>query len=106
MSKVTLKLNFKPATAQIKRAMSQVIRKVTLDAEAQMKQLAPVDTGHLRNSIQSEFEGELTGIVSVGAEYAAHVEYGTSRAAAQPYFEPAMERAKQVLETAARDLVK
>lgn len=106
MPKTLLKLNFKPVLERERRAVSQLIRKVTLDAEAQMKQLAPVDTGHLRNSIQSEFEGDLTGIVSVGASYSAHVEYGTSRAASQPFFEPAMERAKTVLEAAARDLIK
>lgn len=106
MFKALLKLNFKPVLAQEKRAVSQLIRKVTLDTEADMKQRAPVDTGFLRNSIQSEFEGEMTGIVSVGADYAVHQEYGTSNMAAQPFFEPAMERAKSVLEAAAKDLIK
>jgi HK97 gp10 family phage protein len=106
MSKVVLKLNFKPVLERERRAVSQLIRKVTFDTEADMKQRAPVDTGFLRNSIQSEFENDLTGVIGVGAEYAAHVEYGTSRAAAQPFFEPAMMRAEQGLETAAKDLLR
>ncbi len=106
MSKVTLKLNFKPVVEKERRAVGQLIRKVTFDTESHMKQLAPVDTGFLRNSIQSEFEGDLTGVIGVGAEYAAHVNYGTTNMAAQPFFEPAMERAKSVLEAAARDLIK
>lgn len=104
MAKVTLKLNFKPVLERERRAVSQLIRKVTFDTEADMKMRAPVDTGFLRNSIQSEFEGDLTGIVTVGAEYAPHVEYGTTRQPAQPYFEPAMERAQDRLEQAARSL--
>lgn len=106
MSKLILKLNFKPVVEEEKRKVGQVIRKVTLDTEADMKLRAPVDTGFLRSSIQSEFEGEMTGIIGVGAEYSPHVEYGTTNMAAQPYFEPAMERAKSVLEAAARDLLK
>jgi len=69
----------------------EVIRKTTFDVEARAKQLVPVDTGLLRNSIQSEFESDLVGIVFTNTKYAPFVEYGTSRMSAQPYMTPALE---------------
>ncbi|TDM12658.1 HK97-gp10 family putative phage morphogenesis protein [Macrococcus bovicus] len=46
--------------------------------------LAPVDMGFLRESIDFKFEnGGMTGIISVGAEYAIYVEFGTGIFATQ-----------------------
>jgi HK97 gp10 family phage protein len=45
---------------------------------------APVDTGELRDSIQAESDR-----VTVGAPYAAYVEYGTSHMSAEPFLRPA-----------------
>lgn len=40
--------------------------------------LAPVDMGYLKESIDFMYkDGGMTGVVSVGAEYAIYVEYGT-----------------------------
>lgn len=72
-----------------------MIRKATLQVEAGAKLRVPVDTGLLLNSIQSTFEGDLTGIVFVGAEYGIHVEFGTTRMRAQPFLLPALEEAVQ-----------
>ncbi|HNG95810.1 MAG TPA: HK97 gp10 family phage protein, partial [Acidobacteriota bacterium] len=73
---------------------SAVVRKTALDIEADAKERAPVDTGVLRNSIQATPAGPLRWIIGEGAEYAAFVEFGTSRAPAQPHLLPAVEAAR------------
>lgn len=60
------------------------------------QQLAPVDTGALRDSIRVEPGDSPTSrkvIAGGGAvTYAAHVEYGTASSPAQPYMTPAAEQ--------------
>lgn len=69
-----------------------VVRKAGFDIEGHAKNMVPVDTGALKNSINTEFEkGGLTAIVAPHMEYAAFVEYGTRRMSAQPYMTPAAE---------------
>jgi HK97 gp10 family phage protein len=60
--------------------------------EGYAKAQAPVDTGFLRSSIQSERLDDDTARVFVGAEYGAYLEYGTSRMAARPYMRPAADQ--------------
>jgi HK97 gp10 family phage protein len=55
------------------------------------RDLVPVDTGFLRSTIHVERIDHLALQVRADAEYAAFVEYGTSRMAAQPYMTPAIE---------------
>jgi len=57
---------------------------------ADAKAFAPIKTGRLRNSIgKTVFGRELE--VYAEAEYAAYVEYGTSRMRPQPFLRPAFE---------------
>lgn len=55
------------------------------------EQLAPVDTGALRESIHVE-PGDRQGSYQVvaGVPYAVHVEFGTAHAPAQPFLTPAV----------------
>jgi HK97 gp10 family phage protein len=53
-----------------------------------------VQTGTLRSSIQSRKTAADEAQVAPSAEYAAFVEYGTSRAGAFPYMAPAYESGK------------
>lgn len=47
--------------------------------------LAPVDMGFLKESIDFKYkDGGMTGVVSVGADYAIYVEYGTGIYATGP----------------------
>jgi HK97 gp10 family phage protein len=50
------------------------------------------DTGRLANSITFDRLGDLTASVGSVLNYAAWLEYGTSRMAARPFFRPAVER--------------
>lgn len=79
---------FKQATAE---AIERALEAIGLQAEGYAKMLCPVDTGNLRNSITHQVVPE-DGAVHIGTnvEYAAYVEYGTSKTKAQPYLEPAI----------------
>lgn len=61
------------------------------DAVAHMKGVVPVDTGKLRDSISKEGGGLHVTVGPRGVEYAEYVEYGTSRAPAQPYVRPTIQ---------------
>lgn len=54
--------------------------------------LVPVRTGYLRSTIDASTDGYHC-YAEATAEYAEYVEYGTSYMDAQPYFEPALEKA-------------
>ncbi len=54
------------------------------------REIVPVDTGALRESLTYRVDGE-TLTVGSDKEYAAVVETGTSRQRPQPYIRPAME---------------
>ena len=60
-------------------------------AESYAKQLCPVDTGRLRNSITHQQQDDTTEIIGTNVEYAPYVELGTRRQRAQPYLRPAAE---------------
>jgi HK97 gp10 family phage protein len=88
------------ASGRIGAQAAQVLRKTALDIEATGKQLAPVDTGALRSSIGVDYTGDgrhgtMSAQVGPTVHYGPHVEYGTSRAAAQPYMRPAATQHEQ-----------
>ncbi|WP_203246337.1 HK97-gp10 family putative phage morphogenesis protein [Sporosarcina beigongshangi] len=89
------------APRELNDAARQAVKNRTLEMEANAKAQAPVDTGTLRRSINSqisETSGSITGEVSTNLEYATHVEYGTSKQVAQPYMTPAYVNASRQLE--------
>ena len=61
------------------------------------RQLVPVDTGALKASIRVEANGRTGSAVLLAGnekvDYAQFIEWGTSRAPAQPFITPAMESA-------------
>lgn len=70
------------------------------------KELCPVDTGRLRDSISvsPSVDG---AIVSSDADYAAYVEFGTSSLAPQPYLVPALlMNTSSIIASAAEAIVK
>ncbi len=52
-----------------------------------------IDTGYLVNTIQTRKTGTGSAQVSVGADYAAPLEFGTRKMAARPFLRPAADRA-------------
>lgn len=87
-----------------RRWFEDIVLDVGVDAEA----LAPVDTGHLKQSITADVDGD-TGIVHAGAHYALYVEeghrvawrgedgavhYNGNVVPGQPYLKPALFRSR------------
>jgi HK97 gp10 family phage protein len=62
------------------------------------KAVVPVDTGALQASIESHMENDTHGVVSANTDYAGYVEYGTTRAPAQPYMHPSFDAARPAFE--------
>lgn len=71
-------------------------------------QHVPVDTGALRTSIEKfGASGSDTRMVEAGQslDYAAYVEYGTSRTRAQPFMHPAAEQGRVEMRRVAKEEV-
>lgn len=78
-----------------------------MQAETYAKQLAPVDTGRLRNSLTYEVQqSDKAVIIGSGVEYAPYVEQGTSKQKAQPYLRPAIIDHRADYERIAENLLK
>jgi hypothetical protein len=83
------------APAHLLSAVKNTLEGVTKDIAVDTSRNAPVDTGALRDSIDSSVEdnnGSPVGIVYSTVDYAAAVELGHSGSAGQPYFAPALYR--------------
>lgn len=69
---------FAKFSKDIIREAKKIVAETAYMIKNQAQALAPVDQGALRESIEVEFrDNGLTAIVSVGADYAVWVEYGT-----------------------------
>ena len=70
-------------------AIARALEAIGIQAEGDVAELAPVDTGRLRDSITHEVdESEEAVYVGTNVEYAAYQEYGTSRMKAHPFLKP------------------
>ena len=76
------------AADAIRAARERALEEIGLLAEGYAKELCPVDTGRLRNSITHVGDGG-SEYVGTNVEYGPYVELGTSRAPAQPFLRPA-----------------
>lgn len=83
--------------------IAQALEAIGLTAEAHAKELCPVDTGRLRNSI-SHARDDTAAYIGTNVEYAAYVELGTSKMKPRPYLRPAAanyaDEYKQIVKTA------
>ncbi len=106
--------NLPKLSKELHDAASRVVRKTALDVLDHAQSTVPVDTGNLKNSLQpgstdNVFEmepGSLEAVVGTAVLYAAYVEFGTVKMAAQPYLIPAAESMKPVLIGAMQHLLK
>ena len=70
-------------------AIARALEAIGIQAEGDVAELAPVDTGRLRDSITHEVdESEEAVYVGTNVEYAAYQEYGTSKMKPHPYLKP------------------
>lgn len=88
--KLALKESKLRMNAAAAAAVAREVAAIGDDAQAG----APVDTGELRESIRRSQRG-MFGRVQATARHAGFVEFGTSKAPAQPYMMPAVEKARR-----------
>jgi len=69
---------------RIDRALERALERTSLRVERSAKQRAPVDTGTLRASIQTDDAGQLRKVVGTNVEYAPDVEFGTAPHVIEP----------------------
>lgn len=72
----------------LQSAFSRALERIGLQAEGYAKDLCPVDTGNLRNSITHTSDGK-AAYIGTNVTYGKYVELGTVKMAAQPYLRPA-----------------
>ncbi len=94
------------AARKIENGIGEITASCAAAAAQRARELCPVDTGRLRDSIRVERDGNAAR-VSANTDYAAYVEFGTSKTAPQPYLIPAVlgfsdEIAKAAADAAAR----
>ncbi len=77
--------------ATVEPQAARVVAKIAYDIVATAQAIVAVDTGLLKSSISASIR-VLSAVISALTEYAAYVEYGTSKMAPQPYMGPAFER--------------
>lgn len=82
--------NTDEVAAALEQAYDRALEKIGLTAEKYARNLCPVDTGRLRNSITHTVDsGGKAAYIGTNVEYAPYVEMGTSRMKAQPFLRPA-----------------
>lgn len=91
--------------AGLRPKASQIVRRTALSIEAGAKRVVPVDTGNLKNSLQTQMVSDLEAEVGTVVEYGPYVEFGTSRQPAQPYLGPAAEAERGPFRQAMSELV-
>jgi HK97 gp10 family phage protein len=92
MNVVTLDMSgLLSAMAKVKPNSAKIVAQATAKVEAVAKTLAPVDTGALRNSLNSEQITPVLWKVQDGVTYGIYQELGTYKMAAQPFLIPAVE---------------
>lgn len=73
---------------------NEIVGKAAYHILGNARAKAPVQTGHLRDNSDVEHNGP-TADINFHAEYAAYVELGTYKMAAQPFLTPAIEAERQ-----------
>ena len=74
--------------------LEAVMQTLALATESDARRRAPVDTGNLRASLDSDVDsrrGRILAHVGTNVEYAAFVEFGTVNTGAQPFLRPAVD---------------
>lgn len=72
---------------QIERQTTPLVGRISERIADRARQLVPVKSGKLKQSIRATNDG-----VEVGEDYAAAVELGTATRAARPFLRPAIEQ--------------
>lgn len=91
MAEITMEVtvdNTAAVKGGMKSAFARALERIGMQAEGYAKDLCPVDTGNLRNSITHTSDGK-AAYIGTNVTYGKYVELGTVKMAAQPYLRPA-----------------
>jgi HK97 gp10 family phage protein len=91
MPDVKFTSNRSAVLAAVKDANARALEIMGGKAESYAKQLAPVDTGNLRNSITHQQIDDSTEVIATPVEYAPYQELGTRYIKPHPFLRPAAE---------------
>lgn len=110
-----MQFSFRSNRREVEAAMKGAIR-TALDTVGDLvvgwaQDLAPVDTGNLKSSLDHKAESNDVEIVGTSrakapykdVEYAVYVELGTHRMNAQPFLRPAIEHNRSTIKEVIRD---
>lgn len=87
---------------EIATEMDKAILSCCLVVQSKAKELVPVDTGLLRQSISHRVvdeNGQPVGYVGTSVEYAEAIEYGHSKKAPQGFLGPALDQSRTRIES-------
>ncbi len=87
----------KPVTFAMARQMDIAAFEGAQQVRRLAQRLVPVDTGHLRSTIQIDKERSRVWNVGALAFYAGFVEFGTIHMDAQPYMRPAIAASRSTI---------
>lgn len=82
--------NMSQINQELAKKIARALEAVGATAEAYAKELCPVDTGRLRDSITYSVNDN-TVYLGSDVEYAPYVEFGTHKQKPQPFMSPAMQ---------------
>jgi HK97 gp10 family phage protein len=91
---------FAALSATLRRNIAGAVNGAAESCVSLGQQLAPVDTGYMRDHIRqidTATSEQLRAVVESEADYSVFVEYGTVNMDAQPFFTPAFESARRQL---------
>lgn len=87
----------------LRTGLGEALREVADLIVEEAQSTCPVDTGYLRDHIQITSESDTQVTVASTAEYSSFVEYGTRYMDAQPFFEPAIDKARSQMQQILKD---
>lgn len=94
------RVKFEDLAEELKNIAYNVVRDVVDTSVDQMKTLAPVDTGELRDSIGTQLTGTYKVIIGASTEYAPYVEFGTETTQPQPFVRPTVDSIDAIIKRA------
>ncbi len=104
---MTLRVNLGAIEESAGRAARKALLQTAADIVSVAKQLCPVDTGHLQQSIGAVPLSSERVRIGTEVPYGKWVEYGSSRGGpAQPFLTPAVHQAQSTFETRVKDALK
>ncbi|GAK32001.1 prophage protein [Weissella oryzae SG25] len=116
MSKSGMKVTFKGVDnlitkydkqpQKIKDEATDIINNTAQQVEKKAVELAPVDTGYLKQHIKAENNGLLSAKIISSANYSIYLEKGTRRMPPQPFMQPAVSSQEDFLHQKLSNLLK